>query len=107
MKVKLTLLFVPSEHNIVGEIRASSLNSEFDVVLPHEMCRDDYIASVRCADLVVVDITDISKIAADVMSEAIEYGVPIILTMAKYNKNIIYNTPYELVTKIKEEIKKL
>ena len=107
MKTKQTLLFVPTEHDMVGQIRASSLNSEFEVVFPHEMSYDDYLLSVANADIVVVDITEGTRIGAAVLGLAIENDVPFIITSSKYTGNVMYKGIDDLVSQVKENIKKL
>jgi hypothetical protein len=107
MKTKLTILFVPTEHSMIGDIRASSLNSEFDVVFPHEMSYDDYLLSVANADFVVVDMSEGTRIGAAVLGLAIENDVPFILTCSKYTYNVTYKGIDDLVSQIKEIVKKL
>jgi len=100
MKTKLTVLFVPSEHSMVGDLRCSSLNKDFELVFPHEMSRDDFMASVKVADIIVADVTNITRYTADVISLALEYERPLITICATYSQNVMYRTFGDLVGKI-------
>lgn len=68
------------------------------------MAYDDYIASVINADLVIIDLTDGTKIGADVMKQATENDVPFIITYSKYCGNVCYAGIDDLARQVKEKI---